>query len=150
MKFNDTAPVIKDVVGPPPWLKNLAEDATVQGVVLKQPITGKADILAVLKAAIPLYDYQHFSYRQNLSDDFFMESYRAKIQGVDVECAVWVHRNQAGETDSVMINHYPLPAALLFSRLMWENVDEQYRALYLSPAEYEAITAAAHPHDRPV
>lgn len=142
MHFNDTAPVIKDVVGPPPWLKNLAEDATVQGAVLKQPIHGRDNILTILKAAIPLYEYQNFTYRHSVSEAFFMESYRAKIQGVDIECAVWVHTNEAGETDSVMINHYPLQAALLFSTLMWQNVDEKYREHYLSPSQYTAMNNA--------
>jgi len=141
MLLNDTADVIKDVQGPPPWLAILAEDATLQGAVLKAPVQGKQHILAILRAAISLYDYQAFSYREQISPQFFMESYRASIQGVDVECAVWVHYNAAGQADSLLINHHPLDAGLLFSQLMWRNVDEQYRHLYLSPEQFAALKA---------
>lgn len=132
MQFNDTAPVMPKPLGPPPWLAKLADDATVQGVVLKRPVHGKGAILALIKHAITLYDFQDFTYRGDTGDGFFMESYRATVRGVPIECAVWVHYNAAGEADSLMINHYPLEAALLFSRLMYEAVGDQYGDLYLN------------------
>jgi hypothetical protein len=110
------------------------------GVVLKAPIQGKTAIIDILRAAIPLYDFQRFTYRDYVNARFFMESNRASVDGMAVECAVWVHINEQGQADSVMVHHHPLPAALYFSRRMWQQVDEKYRELYLSPDEYAALT----------
>ncbi len=143
MKFNDTAPVLPKPDGPPPWLAKLAEDATLEATVLKRPILGKAPILALLKHAIPLYDFQTFTYRSAVGPSLFMESYRAAIGGTPIECAVWVHMNESGEADSILICHHPLNAALLFSRLMWEQVGSEYRDLYLSGPEAQALKSAA-------
>jgi hypothetical protein len=96
----------------------------------------------LLSQAIPLYEYQDFTYRGTVGDHFFMESYRAKIQGVPIETAVWIHLNAAGEADSILINHYPLDAALLFSRLMWDRVGDRYGDLYLTGPQADALTAA--------
>ncbi len=143
MKFNDTGPVLPRPDGPPSWLSKLADDATLEATVLKQPVQGKATILALLKHAIPLYEFQNFTYRSEVGTSFSMESYRAQIQGTPIECAVWVHMNGAGEADSLLICHHPLNAALLFSRLMWEQVDPEFRDLYLSGPEAEALERAA-------
>ncbi|MDB5556249.1 MAG: hypothetical protein JWL86_6233 [Rhizobium sp.] len=142
MKFNDTAAVLAPAGGPPPWLGKLAEDATLEATVLKRPIEGRADILAVLKHAIPLYEFQDFTYKGELSGDFFMESYRSKIRGVPVECLVLVHMNAQGEADSLVINHRPLEAALLFSKLMWEQVGNRFGDLYLTGPQADALEAA--------
>jgi hypothetical protein len=42
----------------------------------------------------------------------YLESYRSQIQGVPIETVVVEHLNKQGETDSVVINHRPLNAAL--------------------------------------
>ena len=145
MKFNDTAPLLLKPDGPPPWLAKLAEDATLEATVLKRPVEGKADILALLKQAVPLYDFQDFTYRGDFGAAFFMESYRAEIQGVPIECSVLVHMNAKGETDSILINHRPLDAALLFSRMMWEQVGEGFRDLYLTGPQADALDSAIDP-----
>lgn len=142
MKFNDTAPVMPAVSGPPPWLDTLADDATMEAAVLKRPVEGKAAILALLKLAIPLYEFQHFTYRSDFGDGFFMESYRSQIRGVPIECSVLVHMNAAGQADSLLINHRPLGAALLFSRLMGEQAGNRYEGLFLTGAEAEALERA--------
>jgi len=142
MRFNDTSPVLPKPSGPPPWLAKLADDATLEATVLKRPIEGKNLIVALLREAIPLYDFQNFTYRGEVGTNFFMESYRAEIQGVPVECAVWVHINGNGEADSILINHHPLEAALLFSRLMWERVGDRYGDLYLTGPQAEAMRQA--------
>lgn len=134
MKFNDTAPVIPSVSGPPPWLDALCENATMEAAVLKRPVEGKTAILALLRLAIPLYEFQDFTYRGPFGDAFFMESYRSSIRGAPVECSVLVHMNAAGQADSLLINHRPLTSALLFSRLMWEQVGDRYGDLFLSEA----------------
>jgi hypothetical protein len=143
MKFNDTAPVMAPAGGPPLWLTSLAEDATLEATVLKRPIEGRADILSVIKHAVSLYEFQHHSYKGAIGDGLYMESYRSQIAGVPIETVLVAHRNEQGETESVVINHRPLGAMLLFSKLMWERVDERFRDCYLTGPE----AAALIPHD---
>lgn len=145
MKFNDTAPLLPKPDGPPPWLAKLAEDATLEATVLKRPVEGKANILALLKQAMPLYDFQDFTYRDDFGAAFFMESYRAEIQGVAIECSVLVHMDAKGEADSILVNHRPLNAALLFSRLMWERVGDGFRDRYLTGPQHDAMESAIDP-----
>lgn len=143
MKFNDTAPVLAPVGGPPLWLTRLAEHATLEATVLKRPVEGRADILSVIKHAASLYEFQHHSYKGEIGNGLYMESYRSQIQGVPIETLLMAHLNEQGETDSVVINHRPLKAAMLFSKLMWERVDERFRDLYLSGPEAAAVDAAS-------
>ncbi|MBB5509312.1 hypothetical protein [Paraburkholderia atlantica] len=156
MKFNDTAPVMKPAGGPPLWLTNLAESATLEATVLKRPIEGRADILSVIKHAVSLYEFQHHSYKAAMGNGLYIESYRSQIQGVPIETVVVAHMNEQGETESVIINHRPLNAMLLFSKLMWERVDERFRDRYLTGPEAAALntvsedctrSGCSRPHD---
>jgi len=143
MKFTETAPVLPRPNGPPPWLGKLAQDATLEGAVLKHAVHGKDNILALISHARTLYEFQDYIYYTNWGGSFFMESYRASISGLPVECSVMVHMNESGEADSVLIHHYPLDAALLFSRLMWEKFGDKFGDLYLTAAQAEGITKAS-------
>jgi hypothetical protein len=142
MKFNDTAPVLAPAGGPPLWLAKLAENATLEATVLKRPVEGRANILAIIKHAVPLYEFQHHSYKAEIAGNLYMESYRSQIQGVPIEALVVAHLNEQGEADAVIINHRPLAAVLLFSKLMGERVDERFRDLYVTEAEAAALNAA--------
>jgi hypothetical protein len=142
MKLNDTAPLMAPSGGPPPWIAKLAEDATLEATVLKRPVEGRENILALIKHAIPLYEFQNFTYKDDINDRFFIESYSSKIRGVPIECLVLVHMNENGEADSLVINHRPLDAALLFSKLMWDAVGDRYGDLYLTGPQAAAIEAA--------
>jgi hypothetical protein len=141
MKFNDTAPVMAPESGPPLWLAKLADNATLEATVLKRPVEGRADILAVIKHAVSLYEFQHHSYKGEIGNGLYLESYRSQIQGVPIETVVVAHLNEKGETDSVVINHRPLEAMLLFSKLMGERVDERFRDRYLTTQQAEALHA---------
>ncbi|RKT13986.1 hypothetical protein B0G69_7206 [Paraburkholderia sp. RAU2J] len=143
MKFNDTAPVLAPAGGLPFWLARLSENATLEATVLKRPVEGRADILAVIKHAVSLYEFQHHSYKGEIGEGLYMESYRSQIQGVPIETLLVAHLNERGDADSVVINHRPLNAAMLFSKLMWERVDERFRELYLSGPEADALNAAS-------
>lgn len=143
MKFNDTATVLAPAGGLPFWLANLAENATLEATVLKRPVEGRADILSVIKHAVSLYEFQQHSYKGEIGSGLYMESYRSQIQGMPIETLLMAHLNERGEADSVVINHRPLKAALLFSNLMWERVDEQFRDLYLTGPEAAALNAAS-------
>jgi hypothetical protein len=142
MKFNDTAPVLAPQSGAPLWLAKLAENATLEATVLKRPVEGRADILAVIQHAVSLYEFQHHTYKGEIGNGLYLESYRSQIQGVPIETVVVAHLNDKGETDSVVINHRPLEAMLLFSKLMGDRVDEQFRDRYLSGTQAKALEAA--------
>ncbi|MDR6393331.1 hypothetical protein [Paraburkholderia phenoliruptrix] len=139
MKFNDTHPVMTPADSPPLWLASLSETATLEATVLKRPIEGRADILSVIKHAVSLYEFQQHSYKGMIGDGLYMESYRSQIEGVPIETVVLAHRDERGATDSVVINHRPLNAVLLFSKLMWERVDERFRDCYLTGPEIAAL-----------
>jgi hypothetical protein len=143
MKFNDTAPVLAPAGGAPLWLAKLAENATLEATVLKRPVEGRADILSVIKHAVTLYEFQHHTYKGEIGNGLYLESYRSQIQGMPIETVVVAHLNEQGEADSVVINHRPLQAAQLFSNLMWERVDERFRDLYLTGPEAAALNAAS-------
>src|SRR5215469_7988617 len=143
MKFTETAPTLPRPAGAPPWLAKIAEDATLEGVVLKQAVDGKAKILALLTHARTLYEFQDYTHYDYWGSEFFMESYRSSVNGVPVECALLVHLNPAGEADSIVIHHYPLSGAQEFSRLMWEKFGDQFGDLYLTNAQADAMAKAA-------
>jgi len=143
MKFTDTAPTLPRPSGPPPWLGRLAQDATLEGAVLKHAVHGKENILALISHARTLYEFQDYTYYGNWGAEFFVESYRASVNGVPIECSVIVHMNDAGEADSLLIHHYPLDAALLFSRLMWEKFGDRFGDLYLTAAHADGIVKAS-------
>jgi hypothetical protein len=143
MKLNDTAPIIPPSAGPPPWFAKLAVDATLEATVLKQPVEGRDNIIAVIKQAIPLYEFQDFSYKGDVGDDFFLESYRSRINGVPIECLVLVHMNEKREADSLVISHRPLEAALLFSKLMWDRVSVEFRTQHLTDPRFRVEDPAS-------
>jgi hypothetical protein len=120
----------------------LAENATLEGAVLKRAIHGKDNILALVSHARTLYEFQDYSHYGYWGSEFFMESYRASINGMPVECSVMVRINGAGEADSLLIHHYPLEATLEFSRLMGEKFGDQFPDLYLDAAQAEGLAKA--------
>jgi hypothetical protein len=144
MKFTDTAPMLPRPNGAPPWIEKLAQDATLEGAVLKRAVHGKNNVLALISHARSLYEFQDYTYYGDFDSHFFMESYRSSVNGVPVECCIMVHMNDAGEADSLLIHHYPLGAALEFSRLMGEKFKDQFSDLYLTAAEAAGIAAASN------
>lgn len=143
MKFTATSPILPRPSGPPPWLIKLAQNATLEGAVLKRAVHGKDNILALISHARTLYEFQEYTYFGNVSDRLFLESYRSSVNGVPVECSIIAHTNDEGEADSVLIHHYPLDGALEFSRLMWKKFGAQFGELYFSDAQFEASKKAA-------
>jgi hypothetical protein len=88
-----------------------------------QLVDGKANILALLKYAITLWDTRNLAYRRDLGGQFFMESYRDRSNGASIHCSVIVHLNEEEQADSLVIDCYPVALALLFERLMEPAAD---------------------------
>jgi hypothetical protein len=141
MKFTATYPALPRPSGPPPWLGKIAQDATLEGAVLRHAVHGKDDILAIISHARTLYEFQEYNYYDNVGADFFLESYRSSINGVPVDCSILVHWNDAGEADSILIHHYPLDATLEFSRLMGEKFKGRFPNLYLSASDSDELAS---------
>jgi hypothetical protein len=118
MTLDDMALVTFQPSGPPAWVDRLAENAIMEFVASDQLAEGKANILALLKYAFPLWDTQNLAYRRDLGNRFFMESYRARLNGTSIHCSVIVHLNEEDEADSLLIDCHPVALALLFERLM--------------------------------
>lgn len=105
MKFTDTAPTLPRPDGPPPWLGKLAKDATLEGAILKRSVHGRDNILTLISYARTLYEFQEYTYYGNWDDNFFMEAYRSRINGVPVDCFIVAHMNDKGEADSILLHH---------------------------------------------
>lgn len=143
MKFTETSPTLPRPAGPPPWLGKLAQDATLEGAILKVAVHGKDKILTLLSHARTLYEFQDYTYYGDVGEQLFFESYRSRVNGVPVECSVVVHTNAAGEADSIVVHHYPLSGALEFSRLMWEKFGDRFGDLYFTNAQAQGVANAA-------
>ncbi len=118
----------------PPWLDNLAEDVTMEGAVLNGIVTGAEDVRTLLAYARTLYEYQDFEFVGDYGPDGFVEDYTSRAQGEPIANIAVVRRNAAGQTQHVIMNHRPLPAVLLFSRLMGEHFADTRYARYFLPA----------------
>jgi hypothetical protein len=105
----------------PGWLDNLADDVTVEGSVLNGVVQGAEAVKNLLSAARTLYEYQEFSYAGPYGEHGFVEDYTSRVQGQPIGSVVTVTFNDAGQAKHIVVNHRPLAAVRLFSRLMGEK-----------------------------
>jgi hypothetical protein len=105
----------------PTWLDNLADDATLEAAAMDGTATGADAVRTILVYARTLYENQEFSFAGPFGDDGFLEEYTAQVRGEPFAVNVVVHRNDAGQTQHVVVNHRPRSSLLLFSRLMLEK-----------------------------
>jgi hypothetical protein len=118
----------------PEWLDNLADDVTLEGSVLNGVIQGADAVRTLLAYARTLYEYQEFNFAGPYGDNGFLEDYTAQVRGEPIGSVVTVSRNVAGQTQHIVVNHRPLDALLLFSRLMGEKfAGTPYGELYARP-----------------
>jgi hypothetical protein len=138
MKLDEMAPVTSRPSGTPPWLGWLAENAVMESTASGQLVEGKTKILALLKRLIPLHEYQNLVSRHYFGSRFFMESYRARLRGVSIQCSVIVHLNEAGEADSLLVDYHPLALTLLFERMTSEAAADHDNCLPVTiPAAHQ-------------
>ena len=102
----------------PKWLENLAEDVTGEGAAMQGVAHGADAVHAIVSAAREEYKNQQFSFTGNFGEDGFIEEYSCEIRGEPTKCVVTVHRNAAGQTQHLVVNHRPRSSVLLFARLM--------------------------------
>ncbi|GIH20768.1 hypothetical protein [Rugosimonospora africana] len=118
----------------PPWLADLADDVTMEGAVLNGIVRGADAVRTLLAYARTLYEYQDFAFAGAYGDNGYIEDYSSHIQSQPVGNIAVIYRNDQGKTQHVVMNHRPLPAVLLFSRLMGEHFkDTPYAEFFAAP-----------------
>jgi hypothetical protein len=128
----------------PDWLGNLADDVTMEGSVLTGVPEGPEAIRAILGYARRLYDYQEFNYVGPYGDHDFVEDYTSVVRGEPIGSVVVIRFNEAGQAARIVVNHRPLGAVLLWSRLMGEHfAGTRYAHYFLSHRAAEALHEAA-------
>ena len=112
-------PTLKDYY--PPWLENMADDATVEGSMLDGVVVGAEGVRSVVRTIRSLYDRQEFKFVGPFRDNGWIEDYVAEVQGHPLGCVVLIKRNDAGQTQHVVASYRPLRSLELFSRLLHEK-----------------------------
>ena len=112
-------PALKDYY--PPWLDNMADDATVEGSMLDGAVQGAEAVRSVVLTIRSLYEDQEFKVAGPYGDNGFLEHYVAKVNGEPIGCVVLITRNAAGQTQHVVASYRPLRSLVLFSGLLREK-----------------------------
>ena len=130
----------------PEWLDHLADDVTLEGSVLNGTVRGAQTVRTLLAYARTLYEYQEFNFAGPYGDNGFLEDYTSQVRGEPIGSVVTVTRDAAGQTTHIVVNHRPLNALLLSSRLMGEHLaDTPYGRLCARPEHATAgRTGASH------
>jgi len=105
----------------PPWLDNMADDATVEGSMLDGAVQGAEAVRSVVLTIRSLYDRQEHKFAGPYGKNGFLEDYVAEVHGVPIGCVVLVSYNAAGQTQHVVASYRPRSSLLLFSRLLGEK-----------------------------
>ena len=82
----------------PPWLENMADDATVEGSMLDGVVVGAESVRSVVLTIKSLYDRQEFKFVGPYGDNGWIEDYVAEVHGEPLGCVVLIKRNDAGQT----------------------------------------------------
>ncbi len=105
----------------PAWVKNVADDATVEGSMLDGVVQGGEAVRSVVLTIRSLYEHQEFKFAGPYGDNGFLEDYVAKVHGEPIGCVVLVTRNAAGQTQHVVASYRPRSSLLHFARLLGEK-----------------------------
>lgn len=112
-------PALKDYY--PPWLDNMADDATVEGSMLDGAVQGADAVRSVVLTIKSLYDRQEFKFVGPYGDNGWIEDYVAEVHGEPLGCVVLVKRNDAGQTQHVVASYRPRTTVVYFARLLSEK-----------------------------
>jgi len=86
-------PALKDYF--PEWVKNMADDATVEGSMLDGVVVGGEEVRSIVLTIKSLYDRQEFKSVGPYGDNGWIEDYVAEVHGEPLGCVVLVERNDA-------------------------------------------------------
>lgn len=120
----------------PSWLDRLADDVTMEGSVLNGVVEGAEAVRTLLGYARTLYEYQDFVFVGPYGPGGLIEDYSSRVRGEPIANIAIVRDNELGQAQHLIISHRPLPAVLLFSRLMGEHFqDTEYAKFFATSSE---------------
>lgn len=111
-------PALKDYY--PAWLKDIADDATVEGSMLDGVVVGAENVRSIVLTIKSLYERQEFKFAGPCGNGF-LEDYVAQFQGEPLGCVVLVKHNAAGQTQHVVASYRPRTSVVHFARLLAEK-----------------------------
>ena len=112
-------PALKDYY--PPWLENIADDATVEGSMLDGVVVGAESVRSVVLTIKSLYDRQEFKSVGPYGDNGWIEDYVAEVHGEPLGCVLLIKRNEAGQTQHVVASYRPRTTVVYFASLLEEK-----------------------------
>lgn len=120
----------------PTWLDRLADDVTMEGSVLIGVVEGAEAVRTLLAYARTLYEYQDFVFVGPYGAGGLVEDYSSRVHGEPIANIAIVRENEFGQAQHLIISHRPLPAVLLFSRLMGDHFrNTEYAKFFAAPGE---------------
>jgi hypothetical protein len=105
----------------PAWLDNLADDVTLEASAMDGAAQGPKDVRAVVLAVKSLYAYQELNFFGDYRERYFIEDYTTQINGEPFGVMGVVTRNDAGQTQHIVVNQRPRSTLLLVSRLLGQK-----------------------------
>jgi hypothetical protein len=105
----------------PAWLRNLADDVTLEGSMMDGAVQGADAVRTLLVYIRSLYELQEFSFARPISESTFLEDYTARVQGQPIGNLVQITFNEAGKTQHIVGNYRPRSSLLTLSRLIGEH-----------------------------
>jgi hypothetical protein len=134
--FGSGDPALQRTDYHPDWLNSLADDVTMEGSVLNGVVEGAEAVRTLLGYARTLYEYQDFEFVGDDGALGFVEDYSSRVRGEPIANIAIVRKNEHGQAQLLIMNHRPLPAVLLFSRLMGEHFkDTEYAKFFATPSD---------------
>ena len=102
----------------PGWLKDIADDATVEGSMLDGVVVGAEGVRSVVLKIKSLYDRQEFLSVGPYGEHGWIEDYVAEFRGRPLGCVVLVEFNDAGQTQHVVASYRPRTSVVQFAHLL--------------------------------
>jgi len=106
----------------PAWLDNLADDVTLEASAMDGAAQGPDEVRSIILAVKSLYEYQDINFIGDYGDRYFIEDYTTQIHGEPFGAMGVITRNDAGQTEHIVVNQRPRSTLLLVSRLLAEKL----------------------------
>ena len=113
-------PDLKDYF--PPWLNNVAEDATLEGSFMDGVVVGREGLVTVISKIKGLYEEQIFVSAGPYGDNGWIEEYVVHVEGETLGGVVLIKRDEAGQTQHVIAGYRPRTSVLYLSRRLAEEL----------------------------
>ena len=126
-------PGLKDYF--PAWLKDVAEDATLEGSFLDGVIVGREGLLAVVLKIKDLYEDQTFVSVGPYGDNVWIEEYVTHVGGDPIGGVVMVKKNEAGQTQHVLAGYRPRTSVVHLAQRLAEEFAGTPYAEYFAASE---------------